>query len=374
MTAPVFSRLNSGCFLEPAHKKHAEMRRKRLENSRNNWCAAVALDVVFGALPWVVATCGSALGLWAIHENVESAPETFAEFDSPAAIAAISTFSAFLIVSKIQANLQCNQTIITEFGNLTGSLINLALWVKAQMGDGKHVVETLRLPDGNGGCFITNKIGMTLASVPYAVKYAGRGATIVPEGLPIGQSPALVETYKQYTTRGQAGSSGQMEPFAALVLMIGEQIDEMQRSEKKDSEYAVLFAQLSAVTAAEGAIGAQSRYSAPITLDALLFVVFVLYLGLALISDLVPKNGLNAIWIASIVVLCTIVFFQISARYANPILLRRKQSGQDPLVSKMCVSTEIAILAIFSRGHLRPPSMAEEERAPEKQKLRFKFP
>ena len=37
-----------------------------------------------------------------------------------------------------------------------------------------------------------------------------------------------------------------MTPFAALVLMLGEQIDQIQRGEKKDSEYAVLFAQLNA--------------------------------------------------------------------------------------------------------------------------------
>lgn len=342
----------------------AGMRRKRLNKATNDWCMAIVLDVLWGAGPWLVGTCAVASGLYAIHRNVDGASDTFKHFDSPAAIGAISTFSAFLLVSKIQANLACNRTIIAEFGNLTGSLINLALWVKSQMVDGKRAVETLDLPDGSGGCYRTNKIGMTLASVPYAVKYVGRGVDIIPEGLPLGQDPILVDKYKQYTSKGQMGAAGSMTPFVALVLMIGEQIDQIQRSEKKDSEYAVLFAQLNSVTAAEGAIGAQAGYNPPYILDALLFVVFILYLGLALVSDLIPNNGANAIWISAIVAFCTIVFFQISDRYWNPMALRSKRSGQEPLISKMCVSTEIAITAVFSRNNPYPlPPVKEGDEA-----------
>ena len=73
-----------------------------------------------------------------------------------------------------------------------------------------------------------------------------------------------------------AGAANGMTPFVALVLMLSEQIDQIQRNEQKDSEYAVLFAQLNAVTAAEGAIGATSGYNPPYIMDALLFIVFVL--------------------------------------------------------------------------------------------------
>jgi hypothetical protein len=152
-----------------------------------------------------------------------------------------------------------------------------------------------------------------------------------------------------------------MTPFVALVLMIGEQIDQIQRGENKDSEYAVLFAQLNAVTAAEGSIGAKSGYNPPYILDGLLFVVFILYLGLALISDLIPNNGANAIWIAAVIALSTIAFFQISDRYWNPMALRSKRSGQEPLISQMCVSTEIAITAIFSRSNPFPLPIKEGE-------------
>jgi len=352
----MYTRVANSCvrFATSQQLAVATMRRKRLNKEPNHWGQAVFLDLLFGAGPWVVGTCLVALALWAIHENVDGAPSTYKRLDAPVAIGAISTFSAFLLVSKIQANLACNSTIITEFSNLTGSLINLALWVKSQMVDGKRAVETLDLPDGSGGCFQANRIGMTLASVPYAVKYVGRGVDIMPEGLPLGQDPNLVNKYKEYTAKGQVGAEGGMAPFVALVLMLGEQIDQIQRGEKKDSEYAVLFAQLNAVTAAEGSIGAMSGYNPPYILDGLLFVVFILYLGLALVSDLIPNNGANAIWIASVVAFCTIVFFQISDRYWNPMALRSKRSGQEPLISNMCMSTEVAITAVFARPNPFP--------------------
>ena len=357
----MYTRVAKSClqFATSQQLALANMRRKRLNKEPNHWGEAVFLDLVLGAGPWVVGTCLVAFGLWAIHENVDRAPSAFKKFDAPGAIGAISTFSAFLLVSKIQANLACNRTIIAEFGNVTGSLINLALWVKSQMVPGKRAVEALELPDGSGGCYRTNRIGMTLASVPYALKYVGRGVDIIPEGLPLGQDPNLVNKYKEYTAKGQMGAAKGMTPFAALILMIGEQIDQIQRTEKKDSEYAVLFAQLNAVTAAEGAIGAASGYNPPYVLDGLLFVVFILYLGLAVVSDLIPNNGANAIWIAAIVAFCTIAFFQISDRYWNPMALRSKRSGQDPLISDMCMSTEVAITAIFSRVNPYPLTIQE---------------
>lgn len=364
MAAMVFTRLSTDGFVTPAQQQLAEMRRKRLNKEPNDWCSAIALDLVWGAGPWLVGTCAAALALWAIHENVDNAPDTFKKFDSPAAIAAISTFSAFLLVSKIQANLKCNSSIVTEFGNLSGSLINLALWVKSQVVGGKRAVETTSLPDGSGGYYKTNKIGMTLASVPYVVKYVGRGVGIRPEGLPLGQDLHLVNKYNEYTSKGHAGAQGSMTPFAAIVLMIGEQIDQIQRDEKKDSEYAVLFSQLNAVTTAECNIGASTGYNPPYILDALLFIVFILYLGMALVSDLVPNNGIHAIWIVAVVTFSTIVFFQISDRYWNPMALRSKRSGQEPLISNMCVSTELAILAIFSRTNPYPLSSNEGGEGP----------
>ena len=204
-----------------------------------------------------------------------------------------------------------------------------------------------------------------------------RGVKIIPEGLPIGQDAELVNTYKRYTTDSKVGSSGSLTPFAAMVLMISEQIDQIQRGEKA-SEYSVLFAQLNAVTGAEGAIGGAAGYISPYILTALLYALIVLYLFLTLISDLIPNNGGNAIWIAAVMAFCTIVFFQISDRYWNPMALRSKQSGQAPLISQMCVSTELAILAVFSRvtlpvGQTAERGLEETPSAPPSSSSRFSW-
>ena len=326
----------------------AQMRRKRLNKAPNAWGAAIVMDLLWGAGPWLAGVCAVAVGLWRLHDTVDGVPETFKHFNSDVAISAISTFSAFLLVSRIQNNLGSNRNIIDQFGNLTGSVINLSLWVKSQMVSTKTAAALMPLPDGSGSTYLANKIGLTLASVPYIVKYGGRGTKIMPEGLPIGQDQQLVDRYKEFTAGSMFGSSGGLAPFAAIVLMISEQIDQVQRGEKA-SEYAVLFAQLNAVTGAEGAIGGVSAYIAPYIMTALTYALVVVYLLLALVSDLIPNNGGNSIWIAAVMAFCTIVFFQISARYANPMALRSKQSGQAPLISQMCVSTEKAILAVFSR-------------------------
>lgn len=326
----------------------AQMRRKRLNKASNAWCAAITMDLFWGAGPWLAGVCAVAVGLWRLHDTVDRAADTFAQFNSPVAISAISTFSAFLLVSRIQKNLDSNRNIIDQFGRLTGSVVNIGIWVKSQMVSTKAAAVLRPLPDGNGATYMANKIGLTLASVPYIVKYVGRGVDIKPEGLPIGQDSQLVERYTDFTASSMFGSSGGMAPFAAITLMIGEQIDEIQRGEKP-SEYAALFVQLNALTGAEGTIGAVSAYAAPYIMTALLYALVVLYLLFVLVSDLIPNNGGNSIWIAAVMAFCTIVFFQISERYANPMALRSKRSGQAPLISQMCVSTEKAILAVFSR-------------------------
>jgi len=338
----------------------AQMRRKRLNKERNHWGVAILLDLLWGAGPWIVGVAAVASGLYVVHEHVDGAPAVFLQCAAPAAIGVIGTFAAFLLVTKIQANLACNSTIVREFNNMTGSLINLALWVKSQVLSGKPFAAPLVLSDGNNNTYVSNQIGMTLASVPYIVKYSGRGVAIIPEGLPLGQNAELVLAFKGYTQANATGTTGRMTPFAAVVLMLGEQIDAIQRNEKKDTEYAVLFAQLNAVTGAEGNIKASTGYDPPYILDALLYVVFALFLILTLVSDLIPNNGVNAIWIAPVLAFCTVVFFQISDRYWNPMALRSKRSGQRPLISQMCVATELAILAVFSR---RPRAAQADEHA-----------
>ena len=92
----------------------------------------------------------------------------------------------------------------------------------------------------------------------------------------------------------------------------------------------------------------------------------LLSLLLPRLSDLIHHKGANSIWIAAVMAFTTIVFYQISSRYSNPMALRSKQSGQAPLISMMCVSTEKAILAVFSRTNPYPGTKGLEpvEEAP----------
>ena len=324
----------------------AKARKRRLEKEPNNWVLAVVLDLLWGVLPWVAGTAVATLVLFVIYENDGDAQTIFPRLNAPVAIGTISTFSAFLLVSKIQANLTCNSRIIGEFGNLTGSLINLAIWVRSQNLDGSNL-DTLPLLSGFGDKYCTNRLALVLASVPYIVKYNGRHVPVVPEWLPLGQDKVLVNVFKRLTAKSHG--TERMSDFAASILMISEQLDQIHRQNPKDAEYAAVFAQLNAVTSAEGTIGATAGYVAPYLLDAMNYIVFILFMLLLVISDVIPTNDGNAIWIAPLVALCTVAFFQISDRYWNAMALRSKRCGQPPLVSKMCVATEIAIIDMFGK-------------------------
>ena len=235
------------------------MRVRRLNKQPNNWLLGITMDLLLGAGPWILGVTTAAAGLTAIYTEVSGAKDTFALFNAPTAINAISTFAAFLLVGKQATNLGNNNAIIGQFGNLSGSLVNICLFLKSQMASGK-AVDFLTLPDGQGGFFQTTRMGLACASIMYVVKYTGRGAVIKAEGLPLGQDQRLLMSYTKYTSPAN-GSPG-MSAFMACVLIIGELVDEFQAGEKP-SEYAVLFTQLNAVTAAEGAIGGTAGYSGP---------------------------------------------------------------------------------------------------------------
>lgn len=56
----------------------------------------------------------------------------------------------------------------------------------------------------------------------------------------------------------------------------------------------------------------------------LLYILYSLYLLLLLITDLVPSNEWNSIWISAVLAFCTVSFYQISERYGEslPLLAR----------------------------------------------------
>ena len=237
----------------------ADNRRKRLNKEANNWVLGMTYDLLFGALPW---TLGAALVALAFQLLAVAEPEvlkTYAVFSSPVAIGAISSFSAFLLVSKQSTALGNNARIIGEFGNAAGSCVNLCLFIKSMMASGK-TIEYLTLPDGKGSYYQTTRPALLCSSIMGVLKYSGRGTPIWPEGLALSQDPKLLAAFKMYLQPSN-GSPG-LAPFAALILMLGELVDEFQTGERA-SEYAIIFNQLNSITAAEGAISGTNGYSGP---------------------------------------------------------------------------------------------------------------
>ena len=210
----------------------------------------IANDLLFGALPWVIIAALIAAFFQFLAAVVPEALETYKIFSSPVAVGAISSFAAFLLVSKQSAALSNNARIIGEFGNASGSCINLCLFVKSQIASGK-TTEFLTLPDGRGGFYQTTRFALVCSSIMGVLKYSGRGVPVWPEGLALSQDAKLLLAFKTYIAPAN-GSPG-LPPFPALILMLGELVDEIQAGERA-SEYAVLFKQLNAITAAEGKV------------------------------------------------------------------------------------------------------------------------
>ena len=237
----------------------ADNRRKRLNKEDNNWVLGMAYDVLFGALPWTLGAALVALAFQLLAVAEPKILETYAIFSSPVAIGAISSFSAFLLVSKQSSALGNNARIIGEFGNAAGSCINLCLFIKSMASspakDGKGL-DYLTLPDGKGSYYQTTRPALLCSSIMGVLKYSGRGTPIWPEGLALSQDPKLLAAFRMYLQPSN-GSPG-MAPFAALILMLGESVDDFQNGERA-SEYAVVFNQLNAITAAEGAISGVSE-------------------------------------------------------------------------------------------------------------------
>lgn len=105
----------------------------------------------------------------------------------------------------------------------------------------------------------------------------------------------------------------------------------------------------------------------------MLIILYALYLLLLLVTDLVPTNQWNSIWIVAILTFCTgacalntpthhcvltswvfllsaVAFYQISERYSNAAKLRTGSSGQVPFIPMTCRATEVAVTSIFARA------------------------
>jgi hypothetical protein len=142
----------------------ADNRRKRLNKEENNFVLGMLYDLLFGALPWTVGAALVALAFQLLRVAEPSVLSTYAVFSSPVAISAISSFAAFLLVSKQSTALGNNARIVGEFGNASGSVINLCLFIKSQMASGKSI-EYLTLPDGAGGFYQTTRPALVCSSI-----------------------------------------------------------------------------------------------------------------------------------------------------------------------------------------------------------------
>jgi hypothetical protein len=175
----------------------AAARAKRLnKEGHHSPILGITLDLIFGALPWVVGSAALAAGLAAIYKNVDGASDTFALFNAPVAVSAIATFASFLLVNKQSGNLSRNGSIIGEFGNLSGSLINICLFLKSQISSGKSI-EFLTLSDGTGGFFQTTRVGLATSSIMYIVKVRIRLSALpvhVPYVLPKANTQSHTQT------------------------------------------------------------------------------------------------------------------------------------------------------------------------------------
>jgi hypothetical protein len=85
----------------------------------------------------------------------------------------------------------------------------------------------------------------------------------------------------------------------------------------------------------------------------MLLILYTLYLTLVIVTNLVPENGYNSIWIAAVLSFSTIGFMQVALRYANPTKLRSSRSGQKPMVSITVMETEIALNSVFGKKNSR---------------------
>ena len=104
----MYTSVNSGDITSLA----ASNRAKRLNKEANNWLLGMANDLLFGALPWTLGAALVALAFQLLAVAVPDVLKTYAVFSSPVAISAISSFAAFLLVSKQSTALGNNARIV----------------------------------------------------------------------------------------------------------------------------------------------------------------------------------------------------------------------------------------------------------------------
>lgn len=329
-------------------KQVADWRRKRLLNYRPIRTVAYLTDITLALGTPVAIGVGFAAGTTAVLQNVDGVKDLIlTNIYSEQVLNSLGVMLAFLVTSRLNANLHKNNMAIAHFGNMAGVCLNIAIWSRSMVTNAQNL-KTATFPDGFGGYYAATEMGLILSSVPYIVKYTYRGTPIRYEELPVGSVPSLLNRVCELTSRGggRTGVSG----FTACVMLIGEQIDGWEANGAiKAPELVSLFGQLNALTAEEGTIGGAVAYDAPGAMTFLLYLSFLAYYTLLIVSDLSPNNSYNSMWIAGVLIVSSFGLYAISVRYANPFAIRTGNSTQKPLISQACREIEVAIAGVFAR-------------------------
>jgi hypothetical protein len=345
--------MQSAALLRPATAS-AYYRAQRLSPKQPNVCWAYVTDLGIGvAVPALIGVAIAAICV-SIVEHVDGAADFIREhLYAEHVVASLGTMLVFLVSLRLGANLARNSGVIGQFGNLCGACVNLAIWTRSLVSSGK--IELLALPDVNGGTYRTTEIGLVLASIPYVVKYQYRGTEINMEQLPLGSSPGLLARARALVDPPQV--TAKVPPFLATVVLLGQFFDDLEHAGQiKGSELGLVFNQLNALTAAEGAIGGIDGYGQPGVLTVLMYLLFASYFVLLTLGDVAINNRWQSVWIVAVLVVANLGLFQVSQRYQNPFDIRRAKSTQKPLITDASIGTEKAIDAIFSRR--RPSAIA----------------
>ena len=326
--------------------RYGEYRARRLRKAQPTTLLAWVIDLTWStAFPATFGVCIAALAVAMLQID---AVDTWVKDNpvSPQVVTSLSTLVAFIISLRLSQNLTDNATSINAFNDVCGSVINIAIWSRSLVSNDQFQIVTL--PDGKGGMYQTTRIGLLLASVPYAVRYTFRGDLDIPfEELPVGGDPSLLARANNLTTTRDGFAS--VSPFTALLMMIGEFVHALEdNGEIKPGELGALFKQIDALTAAEGTIASRVTFSYPRILRALLYAVFFAWLFLLSLTDIGPSSGWNTLWLVGLLSLSSVGLYAMSNRYSNPFTIRSKDSTQTPLVGIASRQAETAIDGVFA--------------------------
>lgn len=341
--------------------RYGEYRAKRLRKAEPTSALAWLIDITWStAFPGlfgvgIAALAVALLQIDAVDDWVKDNPI------SPQVINSLSTLVAFIVSLRLSQNLSDNASSINAFNDVCGSAINIAIWSRSLVSADQFQFVTL--PDGKGGLYQTTRLGLILASVPFVVRYTFRGDLDIPlEELALGGDPTLLARANALTNARNGFT--RVSPFTALLMMIGEYVHMLEDSgEIKPGELGALFKQIDALTAAEGKIASSVNFSYPRILRALLYTVFFTWLFLLSLTDIGPSSGWNSLWLVGLLSLASVGLYAMSNRYANPFMIRSKDSTQTPLVGIACREAEVAIDGIFAPHGINRPAKPAIARA-----------